>query len=181
MALTAYPIQSDIDVERLRMIRNATAHGFSNHTDQISADQQRAWWASMQGRVKGWLYRDEYKQLVGFGLLRRDDEGYWLTVVGVLPGYEGRGYGKEITHDIVTRAPGRCKATARKDNPGAVKLHVDADWEIVDGPDERLVYFLGRAEVGEKAVIERCAYPTPPCDGCINGSGCLAEKAEVPS
>ena len=151
--LTAHPIQQDIDVERLRFIRNVTSWGYSNHTAQISAEQQRTWWAENRERMRGWLYRDEFKQLVGFGLIRQDDEGFWLTVVGVLPGHEGRGFGKFITHDIVTRAPGRCKATARKDNPGAVKLHVDSDWEIVEGPDERLVYFLGRAEVGEKAEV----------------------------
>lgn len=141
MTLTAHPIESENDVERLRLIRNKTAAGYSNFTDQISQVQQRQWWAENRERLQGWLYRDQYAQLVGFGLLRQDDEGFWLTVVGVLPGFEGNGYGKFITHDIVTKAPGRCKATARKDNPGAVKLHVASDWDVVDGPDERLVYF----------------------------------------
>lgn len=147
MTLTAHPIESEIDVERLRLIRNKTAHGYSNHTDQISQAQQRRWWAENHERLMGWLYRDEFTQLVGFGLLRQDDDGDWLTVVGVLPGFEGKGYGKFITHDIVTKAPGRCRATARKDNPGAVKLHVESDWDIVPGPDERLVYFVGKTAV----------------------------------
>lgn len=157
MTLTAHFIASELDVERLRYVRNRTAHGYSTHTEQISEAQQRAWWVENRDRVMGWLYRDEWRTLVGFGLLRQADDGYWLTVVGVLPEHGGRGYGKWITHDIVMRAPGKVRATARKDNPAAVKLHVPEDWRIVDGPDERLVYFEGRRDPDREEMEEHWA------------------------
>lgn len=150
MSLHAFPIVDDLDVERLRFVRNATAWGYSNYNDVISEAEQRRWWAENHSKVLGWLYRDDYASLVGFGLLRLGDDGYWRTVVGVLPSFEGRGYGKAITHDIVVRAPGPCRATARKDNPAAVKLHVPEDWLTVDGPDERLVYFETRPGVTQQ-------------------------------
>ena len=141
MNLTAHLIETPRDVECLRCIRNITRQGYSNHNALVSPSEQAAWWAANQERVRAWLYFEADQHLAGFGLLRLADDGYWRTVVGVLPGFEGRGYGKWITRDIVAKAPGGCRATARRDNPAAVKLHVEDDWRVVEGPDPRLVYF----------------------------------------
>lgn len=138
------PVRLLPEVEAMRQIRNRCKDGFSSYTEEISPAEQIAWWTHQGDKVRAWLYEDDLANLVGFGCLRRDAEGRWLTVVAVLPEFGGLGYGKAITHDIVMRSPGRCWATARKDNPAAVKLHIEADWDVVDGPDERLVYFRGK-------------------------------------
>jgi GNAT superfamily N-acetyltransferase len=151
VTLVATPVLDARDVEIIRLIRKETREGYSAFNDEITADQQQAWWNANRDHLWAWTYSlpKQPDAIVGFGLLRQDDDGYWLTTVGVLPECTGHGYGKEITHDIVMRAPGRCRATARKDNPAAVKLHVSDDWDIVDGPDERLVYFVGKRDPGK--------------------------------
>ena len=154
MNLHAVAIETPLDVECLRCIRNITRQGYSNHNALISREQQREWWAANRERVHGWLYF-ESRHLAGFGLLRLDNDGYWLAVVGVLPGFEGNGHGKAIMHDLVIRAPGRCRSTARRDNPGAVKLHVEDDWRAVGGPDPRLVYFETYDPLAVAAVSRR--------------------------
>lgn len=154
MTLRALPVQTDDQIELVRIIRNQTAHGFSNYTDQISEAAHIAFWE--REKPLAWVYLDELGRPVGFGLLRYElDRDHWITVVAVLPEFGGRGYGKWITRDIVSRAPGRVWATARRDNPAAVALHVAEDWETYDGPDQRLVYFRGRQAIGDKAQCGR--------------------------
>jgi GNAT superfamily N-acetyltransferase len=134
-------------MESIRLIRNTCREGFSQYNEPISGADQVRWWAATEGKRLAWLYTDDERLIVGFGVLLLQDDGFWTTTVAVLPEHAGKGYGKVITHDIVTRCPGPCKATARKDNPAAVKLHVAEDWDVVDGPDERLVYFRTKAGV----------------------------------
>ncbi len=144
MNLRTLYVQHADQIEAVRYIRNVTRAGYSFHNAEISKADHLAWWAREQ--PKAWLYHDTDGIVVGFGLLRQH-EGHWVTVVGVLPEYAGHNYGKEITHDLVMRAPGQCYGIARKDNPAAVRLHVADDWEQIDGPDERLAYFKTRVRV----------------------------------
>ncbi len=149
MTLRPINVQNLGQIERVRLIRNVTRAGYSHHNAEISEAEQIVWWE--REKPQAWLYADEASEIVGFGLLRQDDQGHWVTVVGVLPEHGGRGYGKEITHDIVMRSPGPCWATARRDNPAAVALHVRADWIEVPGVDPRLVYFRTRRDSSSDA------------------------------
>ncbi len=141
MSLAAIRVELPEEIELVRQIRNVTAAGFSNHNDAILPADHQVWWR--QTEPLAWLYASP-EGIVGFGLLRRDDKDRWVTVVAVLPEHGGHGYGKYITADIVRRSPGLVYATARLDNPAAVKLHVEEDWERIDGEDPRLAYFRGR-------------------------------------
>lgn len=143
LGLLSHAIASDDDVEVLRRIRNRCAAGFSFDTSEISPAQQRVWWALNRHRVVGWLYCcGDPDKTVGYGLLRQTEDKRWWSSVAVLPKYAGQGFGKSITTDIIHHCPnGVVWATARKDNPAAVKLHDLKFWDIIDGPDERLVYF----------------------------------------
>ena len=146
--LNAREAASIFDAYSIMHIRNRCRAGFSTHTDEIAPAEQERWWEATAGRRLAWLYRpDDSRSYVGFGLLLRQDDGLWTTTVAVLPEHAGKGYGRAITHDIVMRCPGQCRATARRDNPAAVKLHVADDWDIVDGPDPRLAYFRSKAQV----------------------------------
>lgn len=148
MNLTAHECAHVFDAYHIMNIRNRCKDGFSQHNDLIKPEEQERWWNETDGKRLAWLYREEGgSAYLGFGVLLRQDDGFWTTTVAVLPEYGGMGYGKAITHDIVTRCPGPCRATARKDNPAAVKLHAAEDWDVVDGPDERLVYFRTKAGV----------------------------------
>lgn len=141
--LRPIPVQHYDQIERVRLIRNVTKDGFSNHNAEISEAAQITWWE--REKPLAWLYARPDGIVVGFGMLRQDG-GHWVTVVAVLPEYSGQGHGREITHDLVMRSPGQCYATARKDNPAAVKLHAESDWETIAGPDPRLVYFRTRPQ-----------------------------------
>lgn len=138
--LICVAVEDPPEIEYVRQIRNATAAGFSTYNDVITPDDHRAWWE--RTKPLAWLYASA-EGIVGFGLLRKDDQDRWVTVVAVLPEHDGRGYGKYITADIVRRSPGIVYATARLDNLGAVFVHVPEDWERIDGEDPKLAYFRG--------------------------------------
>lgn len=181
--LQAAPVRARDQIELVRTIRNQCAAGFSNYTYQVSAAAHIEFWQREQPLA--WLYLDEPGRPVGFGLLRQN-AGRWFTVVAVLPEFGGRGYGSQITHDIVERCPGHCWATARKDNPAAVKLHRAEDWDVVAGPDPRLVYFRGkRGQVGplrETKIIDGrevniIRWPQPdPTDWPISDRGLVGQS-----
>jgi GNAT superfamily N-acetyltransferase len=145
--LMAEPVTSDADVQMLRAIRNVCREGFAHDTEPITAEQQCQWWAAgtAKGDLQAWLYvKAPHRVIVGYGLLRRTEDGRWWTSVGVFPQHAGQGYGGAITCDLVERAPEPPYAQARKDNPAAVRLHRDSHWERV-GEDERLVHFRARS------------------------------------
>lgn len=141
MTLTAIPVDSPARVERMRLIRNATAAGYANFNGRISAEQQARWWKDNQRHLRAWLYLNDAGVVVGFGLLTRHADFRWHTTVGVLPEHGRHNYGKQITADLISKHPGRVYGAARRDNPAAVRLHVEEDWAEVPGPDPRLIYF----------------------------------------
>lgn len=132
-------------VEELRILRNITSYGFSNFNGYISYYDQVAWWEKNQGNIEGWLFEHiDEAVYVGFGLLRRDDEGKWWNSIGVHPNYQGLGYGKYITHNLLVNHKGTVYSTIRKDNPHAIKMHVESDWERITGPDPKLIYLRSK-------------------------------------
>lgn len=155
LGLVARAVESEEDVEGLRLIRNACKDGFSHDNDEISMQQQAAWWVLMRDKVKAWLYWVEL-DVVGYGLLRQTDDGRWWTSVAVLPQHAGKGYGGAITADLVRRADEPVWATARLDNPAAMRLHREADWQET-GRDERLVHYCTRPAVTMKESLEEWA------------------------
>lgn len=148
--LYAQPITDDFAIEQVRHIRNLTSAGFSTFNGQISREEQKRWWQSMAGRVKGWLYLTEIghthlRTAVGYGVLRQEQDGRWWNSVAVLPKYQGFGYGAKITADLISRHDGPIYAAVRRDNPAAIAMHHKDDWQEVEGPDsERLIYFCSR-------------------------------------
>lgn len=149
MTLRPDPAVTLDDALLIAYFRNICKDGFSQFNGEISDDEQRAFWRRTEGKRRAWLYFDDEGVPVGFGMLLLQDDGLWTTTVAVHPNHSGKGYGKAITCDLVRFAPGPCRAQARKDNPAAVKLHTPEFWDVVDGPDDRLVYF--RSKVGVQA------------------------------
>lgn len=143
LGLLSHAIVSADDVEILRKIRNRCAAGFSFDTSYITPEQQAVWWQANKDRVLGWLYCCGGPEFtVGYGLLRQTDDGRWWSSVAVLPKYAGQGFGRSITSEVIRYSPsGVVWATARKDNPPAVKIHDLTYWNVIPGDDDRLVYF----------------------------------------
>lgn len=135
--LVCVAVEDPPEIEYVRQIRNATAAGFSTYNDVVTPDDHRAWWE--RTKPYAWLYAST-EGIVGFGMLRPDEQGRTVSVVAVLPEFSGRGIGGWITRDVIRRAPGLVYASARLDNPAAVALHCAADWKRV-AEDERMAYF----------------------------------------
>lgn len=146
LRLTARLIETDLDVEILRQIRNACREGFSFDNSEISPEQQAKWWASMRDRFKGWLYYDSGGVYVGYGALRCAEDDLWYSSVAVLPEQAGRGYGGAITADVIRRVDFEVWATARLDNPAAMRLHRAVDWDEI-ARDNRLAHYVTKAHV----------------------------------
>lgn len=99
----------------------------------------------MGNHVEAWLYTDEEASCIAAYGLVREASGEWWNSIGVHPSYQGRGLGSFITHDVLQRHDGPVSAIVRRDNPAALAMHHDADWEIVEGPEpELLVHFRSK-------------------------------------
>lgn len=151
LGLMARPIESDEDVETLRLIRNACKDGFSHDNSEINQQQQAAWWSLMHDKVRGWLYWVG-SEVVGYGLIRQTDDQRWWSSVAVLPDCAGKGYGGAITADLARRSPRAVWATARLDNPAALRLHRTEDWDDL-GSDGRLVTYRTKPHVYHVAAL----------------------------
>jgi len=159
LGLRAFQVESGIQVEVLRLIRNECRDGFAHDNEVISEIAQRAWWVANRGLVAAWLYSYGGRppdtgvapETVGYGMLRQTADGRWWSSVGVSPQHTGRGYGGAITADVVRRCNKPVWASARLDNPAAVALHRAADWvRLAD--DERLAHFVTRPHVYDEVL-----------------------------
>lgn len=144
VGLTPVVVERADHVELLRYVRNTCRAGFSHDQNVITPAQQARWWAEMAGKVIAHLYANDDGMIVGYGLLRQSDDGRWWSSVAVLPTFAGKGYGGAITRHIVRQSPtGVVWASARNNNPQALRLHRAEDWEAI-GCDSDLTYFRTR-------------------------------------
>ncbi len=144
--LRARAICFEQDALIMGRIRSAQAAGFSHDHNPISDDQQRAWWRKHFARLSGWLYEDGDRNVVGYGLLRQEDDGRWYSSVAVDPAHTGHGYGRTITTHLVTFFPFEVWASARNDNPAAQRLHDDLIWDVL-GADNDLTFYRTKPKV----------------------------------
>lgn len=151
--LTARRVQSEADIQTMRLIRNECREGFAHFNGIISESEQRAWWDIEQGRVTAWLYEDEVQfwphgrtpRVVGFGMLRRGHDGQLYTTCAIYPWCTGNNYGKAIMRHMSAQTAERLVGEARRDNPAACKLHHIEGWHL-DHETERLAVYT-RPEV----------------------------------
>lgn len=145
--LVVQPVDDDFRAELMRKVRNACRAGFAHDTAEITPDQQQAWWERERRTAVARLYLRDEIAVVGYGLLRRDDQGRYWSSVAVLPQYAGNGYGGAITAHIIRQSPtGTVWAQARKDNPAACALHRAEDWDIT-GEDARLYHYRTKPDI----------------------------------
>lgn len=145
-ALVARPVLTDADALALGRIRDRQRAGFSADTTPIDDARQLAWWRRQRERVEAWLFADTDGNTVGYGALLQQDDGRWVSSVAVLPGFEGRGYGKAITTWTVLSVEHAVYARARLDNPPARKLHDDLIWQLVTADNDN-EYYVTRPKI----------------------------------
>jgi GNAT superfamily N-acetyltransferase len=152
MILQAIKIETPEHVELLRQLRNLTSYGFSHFRGYITEDQQEIWWEEHKDHFEGWLYWHMMAQtFVGYGAVRQDSDGKWWNSIAVRPAHQGRGYGTMITHDVLARHHGPVFATVLKDNHAGIAMHHTDDWECIDGPDQRVLYFQSKWTCSDQA------------------------------
>lgn len=130
-ALTARRITTTRDALHMGLIRNRRRDGFSHDTSPISPERQINWWHANQHRIVAYLYLDGDGAIVGYGCLRREQDGRWYSSCAVDVGFEGRGYGRAILTHLVASVAHEVWATARDDNPAAQKIHDPAVWDTL--------------------------------------------------
>lgn len=142
--LQAIPVRSAGEVNCMRVIRNSGSGGYSGSDVQISEDEQEDWWLANQGSIHAWLYAS-YGEVVGFGMiLRRGLQ--WSPSAGVVPQFQGRGFGKWIVSDLVMKAwklDIELFAQAKLSNPAAVATHDPQLWDKL-GEDDTYAYFRSK-------------------------------------
>lgn len=89
-------------------IRNQCRDGMTNHTDEISLDQQKVFFDKhLHPEYGDGLYRAyllvEHNIPVGYGGLKWDGEKYWMTI-GVINTHRGRGLSRRLTKLITQMA-----------------------------------------------------------------------------
>ncbi len=91
----------------------------------------------------------EGREVLGYGLLRGWDEGYDVPSLGiaVLPGAQGKGYGRSIMqhlHDEARRRGAKkIRLRVKKDNDPAIGLYEDFGYHL--RPDEEEGFLIGFA------------------------------------
>ena len=141
MTLRSSPVRTLAQVEQLRQIRNACLPGFAHHNEPISPEQQLAWWKVNRKVVRAWLYTAG-REVVGFGLLKRDAQGRQWYTVAVLPEQRGQGYGHQITRDVVLKAaPEQVWSAVPRDNLASQRCHDPAGWQLIESSDRSVVCF----------------------------------------
>ena len=136
--MTAAPVETPKQVERLRRIRNACRFGYAHDTDVITKPDQAHWWTTKQG-VSVWLYAVAGGEVVGFGMLSERAGRTWSST-GVLPRFQRLGFGRSIMRDLILKAHGQVWGEARHDNPGAMGIHDRRWWEPVQETGETMIF-----------------------------------------
>lgn len=96
-------VQTTADAECVRQLRNAGREWMTNDTHEITPEEQQNWWSHINPtQVHLWLYDNE--NTVGFGMLRWEDNRWWLTLA-VHPLWRGKGFGTSIYQHLRQQTP----------------------------------------------------------------------------
>lgn len=127
------------EVEALRVIRNSGRQWMTRHTDEITFEQQRAWWlgAVHDPTLRIWLFSEAATD-IGYGLLRRENEQLWCSLA-VLPRYQGNGYGSAIYLHLALSTEENVWAEILADNTPSIKAALNAGYQIAWALDRHAV------------------------------------------
>lgn len=138
MALVLKPVRDLLDVEAMRVVRNACREYMTRDVEEISSVAQAAWWATLTAGdpvFETWQPYVVYDgaTVIGYGILwhgervndRRFPESHdaWWLTGGLLPQYRGLGYGRWLFERLIELAGVPCWLEVRRDNARARLLY----------------------------------------------------------
>lgn len=138
-----------VDIELIRIIRNAGRTTLSHDTQEITVEQQKQYWISNKDNIKAWLYDcpEDDEVAVAVGSLQRRNGKLW-AFVAVDTYWQGRGYSKEIMqHLLDMAAPEDVWGMNSMLNPPATYLCVDVGiWRMVSRNHEIITVVYKRED-----------------------------------
>jgi ribosomal protein S18 acetylase RimI-like enzyme len=125
------------DVETMRQIRNSCKEYMTRNSNEISTEQQKKWFDSLDpSQYKPFIFkRDENN--VGYGLLYFDSDDIFLTG-GLLPDYRNFGYGKILFSCLIDKSNDYnrpIKLEVLKTNIRAVKTYESLGFKLYSEND----------------------------------------------
>ena len=124
------------DAERMREIRNSCRQFMTRNTLEISFDEQKMWFLTLENTTRPYLLAVDVagQPKVGYGLIRRIDDRYWISG-GLLPEWRRKGLGKRLFADLAriinVVEKKTCWLEVRASNTLAQRLYQSLGFEFV--------------------------------------------------
>jgi ribosomal protein S18 acetylase RimI-like enzyme len=148
VTLAFKPVRDLLDVEAMRVVRNACREYMTRDTKEITPAAQAAWWANLTAgdpdfeTWKPHLVWDG-STVLGYGILWHGERvqarqwavwlnAWWLTG-GLLPGVRGKGYGRWLFERLIELAGDHAWLEVRADNIRARMLYESLGFKFVSG------------------------------------------------
>lgn len=129
------------DAEIVRVIRNSGRQWMTRNTCEITPEQQRVWWQSLDHMTcRVWIARVAITD-IGYGLLRHEGGRVWCSLA-VPPQFRGQGYGTMIYRWLALATPDAVWAEILADNTPSIRACLRAGYQIAFAADKTatLVY-----------------------------------------
>lgn len=134
-------VQTLVDVEKLRLVRNEVRQFMTSHQDFITPEQQKVWWESRDpSKLCAFLMRlggrdfgfegspvevevpQSWHPVIGYGLIRHTDSGSWITGA-LLESARGQGFGRQLFQELILRSFKPCGLDVLLTNTVAMRLY----------------------------------------------------------
>lgn len=126
------------DAELVRVIRNSGRQWMTRDAREITADEQRAFWARRDPAANPIYLASIATTVVGYGLLRRESERTWCSLA-VLPRHRGNGFGRQIYHYLALATREDVYAEILADNTPSIRACLGAGYQIAHALDRMAV------------------------------------------
>lgn len=121
-------VEHDYHVELLREAYNCSRAHLAR-PGGITERAQRSWWKSVdRACVRPYLLVAD-TAVLGYGMLRQDDDGLWWASGAVTPESRGDGFGRALFSLLVALCPEDTWLSVREDNEVAYRLYRSLGFE----------------------------------------------------
>lgn len=115
-------VETPVEVEFLRQIRNDCRLTMTRHRAEITREQQQEWWRSLDHSVWHPFLLCIENPPIGYGLLHDEGDRTWLSG-GVKEERRRQGWGRIIFEELISRARFQPWLEVWEDNEAAVCLY----------------------------------------------------------
>lgn len=131
--LKSTPIEMPEQVEIMREIFNENLDMLATIPLAIRTyDEQQEWWIENKHCIKAYLYEplDCLGNHMAFSMLT-DRGGFYTPIIAIRKECWGKGYGKEIISDYITKAQGPLAGSQLESNKAICHMNEKVGWQIV--------------------------------------------------